>query len=83
MNHHKRILELCYYSNGAISISEAYNLPIPYRHFYIKLMNDIKQEEADMMKQKTTQKTSNSGTMASSYQQRSNQFGYLDQIKKK
>lgn len=85
MSHHKRILELCYYSNGSISISEAYNLPIPYRYFYIKLLNEIKTEENDNHKNQTTNpQTSNSETIAKSFNERNNKnFDYLKQLQGK
>lgn len=81
MDHHKRILELCYYSKGSISISEAYNLPIPYRYMYIRLMNEIRTEENEH-RQKATQKTSDSGTMSNSFKER-NEFDYLNNFKKR
>jgi hypothetical protein len=44
---HEEIFNLCYYSNGAFTHTQVYNLPIYLRRFYIKKLADTKKQEAD------------------------------------
>jgi hypothetical protein len=48
---------LGYYSQGAINVDIAYNLPIYLRNFYYKQLTEIKEEES-----KEYNKTSNSSS---------------------
>jgi hypothetical protein len=43
---------LAYYSSGAASITEAYQLPVYLRHFYLKCLINAKKQE-----QEQTEKT--------------------------
>lgn len=54
---HKQIFQLGYYSQGAINVDIAYNLPIYLRNFYYKQLTEIKEEES-----KEYNKTSNSSS---------------------
>lgn len=49
---HKQIFELSYFSNGAVNVTIAYELPIHLRNFYYKQLQSIKEEEANQYKSK-------------------------------
>jgi hypothetical protein len=40
------LFELSYFSNGAINVDIAYNLPIHMRNFYYRFLTEIKEKEA-------------------------------------
>lgn len=46
---HKVLFTLGYYSNGAFTHSELYNMPVYLRTFYLQQLEQAKKEEADAM----------------------------------
>lgn len=42
---HRSIFELAYFSEGAISVTEAYELPIYLRIYYLKCLEELKDRE--------------------------------------
>ena len=44
---YSEIFNLSYFSQGSISISEAYDLPIAIRKFYMKCLLDVKKKEKE------------------------------------
>lgn len=48
---HEEIFTLCYYTNGGFTHSEAYNLPIYLRRFYIHKLIEYKKQEAEKHKE--------------------------------
>jgi len=55
---HKTLFMLAYYSKGAFTHSELYNMPIYLRTFYLNQLQEAKKEEANAVEKAT--KTSNS-----------------------
>jgi hypothetical protein len=41
--------DLAYYSEGAITIPQVYELPVHLRYFYMKCLNNAKESEKDQM----------------------------------
>jgi len=46
---YSEVFSLAYFSEGSISISEAYELPIAIRRFYTKCLQDVKQKEKEQV----------------------------------
>lgn len=42
---YEQLFDLCYYTQGAFSFNEAYELPIFLRNFYYKRLAEIKRKE--------------------------------------
>ena len=51
---HKSIFTLAYFSEGAFSFDQVYNLPIYLRTFYLKHLEEVKLKEAEMMDPKNS-----------------------------
>ena len=47
---HKTLFTLAYYSNGAFSFEQAYNMPVYLRNFHMKQLEDAKSKEMDAYK---------------------------------
>lgn len=47
---HKLLFTLAYFSEGAFSHTELYNMPIYLRTFYTKQLEEVKEEEQKAMK---------------------------------
>jgi len=43
---HEELLSLCYYTNGGISHTEAYNMPIYLRMFNLRTLAKLKEKES-------------------------------------
>jgi len=58
---HEQIFQLSYFSNGAVDVNIAYNLPVHLRNFYYKQLVDLKEQESKAYKgensSKSTRKT--------------------------
>lgn len=48
---HQEIFELSYFSEGAVNVSIAYDLPVHIRNFYYKQLANIKEREAKEIEQ--------------------------------
>jgi hypothetical protein len=44
---HKTLFSLAYYSNGAFSFQEVYNMPVYLRNFHMKQLEDAKIKETE------------------------------------
>jgi len=47
---HKMLFTMAYFSEGAFSYTEVYNMPVYLRMFYLKQLQDIKEAEQKAMK---------------------------------
>ena len=47
---HKLLFTLTYFSEGAFSYTEAYNMPVYLRTFYLKQLQEVKAEEQKAIK---------------------------------
>ncbi len=51
---HKLLFTLAYFSEGAFTYTELYNMPIYLRTFYLKQLEEVKAEEQKAMKGATS-----------------------------
>ena len=49
---HKLLFMLSYYSNGAFTFQDVYNMPVYLRRFYTKQLEEAKLKESEAMKPK-------------------------------
>jgi hypothetical protein len=54
---HKLLFMLSYYSNGAFTFQDVYNMPVYLRTFYTKQLEDAKTQEAEASKPKSRPKS--------------------------
>jgi len=47
---HKTLFAMAYYSNGAFSFEQVYNMPVYLRSFHMKQLEDAKIKEAEAVK---------------------------------
>ena len=47
---HKLLFTMAYYSNGAFSFEQSYNMPVYLRNFHMKQLEEAKTKEADSYK---------------------------------
>ena len=50
INLHKTIFTIAYYSEGAFTFDQLYNMPVYLRNFYIKQLEETKTKEEEMRK---------------------------------
>lgn len=48
---HKTLFTMAYYSNGAFSFEQVYNMPVYLRTFHMKQLEETKKREAEQVKQ--------------------------------
>lgn len=53
---YKQIFELSYYSEGAINVDIAYDLPVYIRNFYYSQLTEIKKKESQQIEEAKNKK---------------------------
>lgn len=52
---------MCYFSNGALNVDIAYNLPIYLRNFYYRSLVELKEKEAKSYEESSKKSPKNTG----------------------